>query len=72
MSAEMPYWPNVELRKIANGWIVQQGQDHSRTYTMLDQVYCFIEWGECERFMAQVTEPRRQPVSAGGSPDAGR
>jgi len=61
---EMPYWQSLELRKVANGWIVQQGPQYDRggTFaTTLDQIYCFSEWRDCERFMAQVTEPRRQP-----------
>lgn len=57
---EMPYWPNIELRRVANGWIVQSGRDYSRDHNALGEVYCFIEWRDCEQFMAQVMEPARQ------------
>jgi len=71
MSAERPYWPNIELRRIANGWIVQPGPDFSRdrTYATSDNVYCFTEWLDCERFMAEVTVPTRHAHSAGATPD---
>lgn len=60
MAAEHPHWPNIELRRIANGWIVQQGMNHDRaTYAQLHEVYCFTEWRDCERFMVLVSIPTR-------------
>lgn len=61
MAAEHPYWPCIELRRAANGWIVQQGADYTRdrTYSTLDNVYIFTEWRDCERFMVLVSIPTR-------------
>lgn len=58
MTPEHPHWAAVELRRIANGWIVQQkGYGDERVYPQLHEVYCFTEWRDCERFMALVTIP---------------
>lgn len=57
MDDEHPHWPALELRRVANGWIVQRGsyQGQDRTFSYLEDVYCFSQWRDCEQFMAKVT-----------------
>lgn len=64
---EFPFWPRVEIWKAANGWIVQPARGWERDHvTAIDEkVYVFQEWGPCEQFLAQVTEPRRAPNGRG-------
>lgn len=58
--SEKPYWPFIELRVAANGWIVRRAPDYSRdTVASRDETYVFTSWPECSDFLAVATEPKR-------------
>ncbi len=51
--------PQLTLRRVANGWIVEphQGADHCYVSSLSD-IHVFQNWGEAAEFMrAATTEP---------------
>jgi hypothetical protein len=50
----------LEVRRVANGWIVQPSKDlYMDRCVMLTDVHVFGDWAECSDFMRQVTMPTR-------------
>jgi hypothetical protein len=56
---EQEYMPSIQLRRVANGWVVTPSMDYSRDSPTLDHTYVFADWKECADFMLMATVPTR-------------
>jgi len=61
---EHPHWPTVQIQRVANGWIVEQGRSYQQSHMVqpLEEVRVFELWEDVSEFVKVVTLPTRPPT----------